>query len=303
MVKYVINRVILAIVTILVIISVTFFAMNAVPGGPFDAEKAPSPEVKQQLMQRYNLDKPLYEQYVIYLGNLCCGDFGVSIKTGRNITDTILNGFSVSAVLGGLAIVFALFFGIILGCLAAIYKNKLIDRIVMLISTFFVSVPNFVVASILILVFCLTLEWVPAWSPDEKQYLLPVIALGVYPMSSIIRFTRTSMLEVLNQNFIRTARAKGVSELKVIFKHALRNALIPVMTYVGPMAAYVITGSVVVESVFTIGGLGSEFVQSITNRDYPMIMGTTIFLAVLIVLVTLLSDILYKVIDPRIKFN
>lgn len=302
MLKYCIKRFLLAIITMFVIIAITFFSMNAIPGGPFDAEKAPSEEVKMVLMQRYNLDKPLGEQFISYLKNILHGDFGVSIKTGREISTTIMESFKVSLKIGYRAIIVALVFGLLFGCIAAKYQNKWPDRIIVLLSSLLVSVPSFVIASLLMLVFCLKLKWVSVWNTDSVSYILPVISLSLFPMSNIIRYTKTSMLDAMNQNHVRTARAKGVAEWIVLFKHCFRNAAIPVVTYIGPMIAGVLTGSVVVESVFTIGGLGSQFVSAITNRDYSLILGTTVFMSIIIVVVSFVSDILYKLIDPRIKF-
>lgn len=301
--KYVTKRVLLAIVTVFIVCGITFFAMNAIPGGPFDGEKALSPEVKEALEKRFNLDKPVGEQFVLYMKNLAHGDFGVSAKTGRDIKTTIFESFKVSAKLGGMAILTALVLGLIFGSLAALTRNHLPDRLIIFFSTLFTSLPSFVFGSLLLLVFCVTLKWVPVWSPDNQNYLLPVIALAAYPMAYITRLTKSSMLDVLGQDYVRTARAKGVSQLKTIFKHTLRNSLIPVITYVGPMTASILTGSLVVEKIFTIGGLGAKFVEAITNRDYPLIMGTTIFLAVLMVTMNLITDIVYKMIDPRIKLD
>ena len=292
--KYVTKRVLLAIVTVFIVCGITFFAMNAIPGGPFDGEKALSPEVKEALEKRFNLDKPVGEQFVLYMKNLAHGDFGVSAKTGRDIKTTIFESFKVSAKLGGMAILTALVLGLIFGSLAALTRNHLPDRLIIFFSTLFTSLPSFVFGSLLLLVFCVTLKWVPVWSPDNQNYLLPVIALAAYPMAYITRLTKSSMLDVLGQDYVRTARAKGVSQLKTIFKHTLRNSLIPVITYVGPMTASILTGSLVVEKIFTIGGLGAKFVEAITNRDYPLIMGTTIFLAVLMVTMNLITDIVYK---------
>lgn len=301
--KYVTKRVLLAIVTVFIVCGITFFAMNAIPGGPFDGEKALSPEVKEALEKRFNLDKPVGEQFVLYMKNLAHGDFGVSAKTGRDIKTTIFESFKVSAKLGGMAILTTLVLGLIFGSLAALTRNHLPDRLIIFFSTLFTSLPSFVFGSLLLLVFCVTLKWVPVWSPDNQNYLLPVIALAAYPMAYITRLTKSSMLDVLGQDYVRTARAKGVSQLKTIFKHTLRNSLIPVITYVGPMTASILTGSLVVEKIFTIGGLGAKFVEAITNRDYPLIMGTTIFLAVLMVTMNLITDIVYKMIDPRIKLD
>lgn len=301
--KYLIKRVLLAIVAIVAVSAITFFAMNAIPGGPFNKEKAGSPAVQAELEKRYNLDKPVPEQYVIYMNNLLHGDWGVSLKTGRDIWSDITSKFQVSAKLGGMAAILAIIVGIILGSVAALTRNKLPDRLIIFFTTLGTAMPSFVLATLLMLVFCLKLGWVPVWSSKNPNYVLPIIALSVYPMAYITRLTKTSMLDAFNQDYIRTAKAKGVATWRVIFKHALRNALIPVITYIGPMVAYILTGSMVVESIFTIGGLGSSFVTSITNRDYTTIMATTIFLAILMVIANLLTDIAYKLVDPRITLD
>lgn len=303
MLKYVVKRVFLAIITLLIICAITFFAMNAIPGGPFDGEKAISEEVRAALERRYNLDKPVPEQFVLYMKNLLQGDFGISLKTGREIKTVIGESFVVSAKLGGMAVVVAVILGVIFGSIAALTRNHLPDRLIIFFSTLLTSLPSFVLGTLLLLVFCVKLGWIPVWSVDNRNYVLPVISLAAYPMAYITRLTKTSMLDVMGQDYVRTARAKGVSTLKVIFKHTLRNALIPVITYVGPMTASILTGSLVVEQIFTIGGLGAKFVDGITNRDYTLIMGTTIFLAVLMVIVNLITDIVYKLIDPRIKLD
>ncbi len=293
----------LALATVFIICAITFFAMHAIPGGPFNKEKALDPATIAALNERFHLDKPLLTQFFLYLKNIAAGDFGVSLKTGRDIGAIIKESFAISAKLGGIAAAAAIVAGIILGCIAALTRNRLPDRLIVFISTLFTAVPSFVLATLLLLVFSITLAWVPVWSAAERHYLLPVIALAMYPMAYITRLTKTSMLDALGQDYVRTARAKGVRRLLVIFKHTLRNALIPVITYVGPMVAYILTGSLVVENVFTIGGLGSKFITSISNRDYPMIMATTIFLAVLMVLANLISDLIYKAVDPRITFD
>lgn len=282
--KYVVKRILLAIVTILIVCGITFFAMNAIPGGPFDGEKAVSAEVKAALERRYNLDKPVPEQFVIYMKNLLHGDFGISTKTGRDIKTLIFESFHVSAKLGGMAILVALAFGLVFGSLAALTRNKLPDRLIIFFSTLFTSLPSFVFATLLLLVFCVQLKLIPVWDANHQNYVLPVIALAAYPMAYITRLTKTSMLDVMGQDYVRTARAKGVARWKV-------------------MTASILTGSLVVEKIFTIGGLGAKFVDGITNRDYPMIMGTTIFLAVLMVTMNLLTDIVYKLVDPRIKLD
>lgn len=303
MARYVVKRMILAVVTIFIVCAITFFAMNAIPGGPFNAEKAPSPEVQKVLEKRYNLDKPVGTQFVLYMKNVFRGDFGVSLKTGRDIADILWTSFKISAKLGGMAAVVAIICGIVLGSIAALMRNKWPDRLIIFFSTLATATPSFVLATLLLLVFCIKLGWIPVWSAESNNYVLPVISLSVYPMAYITRLTKTSMLDALGQDYVRTAKAKGVSPKKVIFKHALRNALIPVLTYVGPMIAFIITGSLVVENIFTIGGLGSKFISGITNRDYPIIMATTMFLAVLMIVFNLLTDIIYKVVDPRITFE
>lgn len=303
MYRYIIKRVLLAIITVFIIAAITFFTMNAIPGGPFASEKAPSPEVKRVLEERYNLDKPVTEQFVIYISNFLRGDLGVSLKNARSISTIIGESFPISAKLGGLAALVATIVGVVLGSLAALKRNTIVDRVIVFFTTLFTAVPSFVLATVLLYIFCLALKWVPVWSVDNTNYTLPVIALSLYPMAYITRLTKTSMLDALGQDYIRTANAKGVAAWKVIFKHALRNAIIPVITYVGPMLAYIITGSLVVENIFTIGGLGSKFISSINNRDYTMIMGTTMFLAILMVTMNLITDIIYSIVDPRIKLD
>ena len=301
--KYIVKRVLLAILSVFIVSAITFFVMNLIPGGPFNKEKATSAEAQKVLEERYNLDKPVPEQYVIYMSNLLKGDWGVSLHSGRDIWNEISSRFQVSAKLGGMAAGLAIIIGIVLGSMAALTRNKLPDRLIVFFTTLGTAMPSFVLATLLLLVFCLKLGWIPVWSSSKPNYILPIIALSVYPMAYITRLTKTSMLDALNQDYVRTAKAKGVAQWKVIFKHALRNALIPVITYVGPMVAYILTGSMVVENIFTIGGLGSSFVTSITNRDYTMIMATTIFLAILMVVANLLTDIAYKLVDPRITFE
>ena len=303
MFRYIIKRVFLAIVTIFIIAAITFFTMNAIPGGPFASEKAPSAEVQRVLEERYNLDKPVAEQFVIYMGNFLRGDLGVSLKNARGISTIIGESFPISAKLGGLAALVAAIVGVVLGSIAALKRNTIIDRVIVFFTTLFTAVPSFVLATVLLYIFCLALKWVPVWSVENTNYTLPVIALSLYPMAYITRLTKTSMLDALGQDYVRTANAKGVAGWKVIFKHALRNAIIPVITYVGPMLAYIITGSLVVENIFTIGGLGSKFISSINNRDYTMSMGTTMFLAILMVTMNLITDIIYSIVDPRIKLD
>lgn len=303
MLRYIIKRILLAIATIFIICFITFFLMHAVPGGPFNREKALSQATIDALNARYGLDQPLWTQFVNYLKNLLKGDFGVSLKNGREISAIFAESFPISAKLGLMAITIALIFGTILGSIAAIMRNKWPDRIIVFCSTLFTAVPSFVLATLLLLIFSIELGWVPVWSATETHYLLPVIALSAYPMAYTTRLAKTSMLDALSQDYIRTARSKGVARRRIIFKHALRNSLIPIITYAGPQIAYIITGSMVVETVFTIGGIGTKFVSAINNRDYTLIMATTIFLATLMVVANVICDLLYKLVDPRIKYE
>ena len=303
MAKYIVKRILLAIMTVFIICLITFFLMHAVPGGPFNKEKALSQATIDALNARYNLDKPVWQQFLLYMRNLFKGDFGVSLKNGREITAIIGDAFPISAKLGVSAMIVALLFGTVFGSMAALMRNKLPDRLIVFFSTLFTAVPSFILATLLLLLFCIKLKWVPVWDANSNNYVLPVIALSAYPMAYITRLSKTSMLDALSQDYIRTARAKGVSKFKMIFKHALRNSLIPVITYAGPQIAYIITGSMVIETIFTVGGLGSKFVTAITNRDYTMIMATTIFLATLMVVANLICDLLYKLVDPRIKYD
>lgn len=303
MARYVIKRILLAIVTVFLICLITFFLMNAIPGGPFNKEKAVSEATMQALNERYNLDKPVIVQFGLYMKGLLHGDFGVSLKNGREIKTIIAESFPISCRLGLTAVFIALVAGTVFGSIAALMRNKLPDRIIIFLSTFFTAVPSFVLATFLLLIFCIKLGWFPVWSATETNYVLPVIALCAYPMAYTTRLAKTSMLDALSQDYIRTAKAKGVKKWVIIFKHALRNSLLPVITYAGPEIAYIITGSMVVETVFTVGGIGTKFVSAITNRDYTMIMATTIFLATLMVVANVICDLLYKVVDPRIKYE
>lgn len=302
---YILKRILLAILTVWVVITVTFFVVHLIPGGPFASEKAVTPEVEAALKAKYGLDKPLGQQYFTYLKDIVTKfDFGPSIKTrGRDVIDIIIDGMKTSAKLGLIAAGGALIVGVILGAVAALRRNKLIDRIIMVITTAFISMPSFIMGTLLLLLFAVTLNLLPANGTTTAGLILPIITLALYPTAHITRLTRSSMLDVLGQDYIRTAKAKGVSGLKIIFGHALKNALIPVITYFGPMLAYIVTGSLVVEKIFAVPGVGRTFVSSITDRDYPMVMGTTIILASLIVVMNLIGDILYKVVDPRITLE
>ncbi len=302
---YIAKRLLLALLTVWVVITVTFFVMHAVPGGPFLAEKAISEQAQAALEAKYGLDKPLFEQYITYLKDIVTEfDFGPSVKQrGRDVIDIITDGLKTSAKLGVIAAFAALVVGVVLGAVAALRRNKFIDRVIMVVVTAFISMPSFIMGSILLLVFAGTLHWFPANGETAQGLILPIITLALYPTAHITRLTRSSMLDVLGQDYIRTAKAKGVSGVKIIFGHALKNSLIPVITYFGPMLAYIVTGSLVVEKIFAVPGVGRSFVNSITSRDYPLIMGTTIILAALIVIMNLVGDILYKVVDPRITLE
>lgn len=279
--------------------------MRAIPGGPFLGEKAVSEAVIEALEAKYGLDKPLFEQYTTYVkGIILDFDFGPSLKQrGMMVIDIILNGLKTSVRLGVIAAAIALVFGLFLGSTASLRRNTIVDRVIMVLTTAFVSMPSFIMGSLLLVIFAVKLGIVPANGSTPAGMILPVITLSLYPMAYITRLTRSSMLDVLGQDYIRTAQAKGVSRPGIIGGHALKNAVIPVITYFGPMLAYIVTGSLVVERIFAVPGIGRSFVNSITGRDYPLIMGTTIVLASLIVLMNLLGDIMYKLVDPRISFE
>ena len=302
---YIIKRLALAILTVWIVITITFFVTRAVPGGPFLGEKALSETAMAALEAKYGLDKPVPQQYFTYLSDIVTKlDFGPSLKDrGRDVIDIISDGMKVSVKLGVIAAAMATVTGVVLGAIAALRRNKIIDKIIMVITTAFVSMPSFIMGTLLLLIFALKLGLFPANGAMEGGLVLPVITLALYPTAYITRLTRSSMLDVLGQDYIRTAKAKGVSGVKIIFGHALKNSLIPVITYLGPMLAYIVTGSLVVEQIFAVNGIGRAFVSSITNRDYPLIMGTTIVLASLIVIMNLISDIMYKVVDPRITLE
>ncbi len=304
MLKYGIKRIFAAILAVIILITATFFLMHMVPGSPFLSERM-TDKVKANLEKKYGLDKPLGTQYLIYVENLLQGDMGTSLqKKGRTVTGIIEEKFPYSAKLGVFAIVLAVVVGIPLGALAAIKHEKLIDRLVMLFTTVFISVPGFVFGTLLLVLFCAVLKIAPAtWSDNPANYVLPVISLSFYPICYITKLTRSSMLETLGQDYIKTAHAKGLSAFVVHFKHALKNSAIPVISYVGPLTAFLITGTFAVERLFSVPGLGRFFVDSVSNRDYPVIMGTTIFLGCIMVLMNLIVDLVYGLVDPRIKLR
>ena len=305
MAKYIVKRILLAIVTIWAVATLTFFLMNMVPGGPFLSEKAISPQATAALEAKYGLDKPLGQRYLTYMADALHGDFGDSLKQrGRTVMDIIMMKFPVSAKVGGASVLVSLLLGIPLGCLAALKRGKTLDSIISVVATCGIAVPSFVICTVLMYFFGVKLKVLPTMGLTSlKHYVMPVMALSFYPTAYIMRLMRSSMLDVLGQDYMRTAKAKGVNGFKTLFKHALRNAILPVITYVGPMLAYTVTGSFVVEKIFTIPGLGGEFIGAIQGRDYTLIMGTTIFLATLIIIMNVVVDICYKIVDPRIKLK
>ena len=299
--KFLLKRLGMAILTILLVTAITFFVMHAIPASPFSSEKAKSDAVVAALEAKYGFDKPVGIQFLNYLWNILHFDFGLSTGwVGNTVAELIMGGFSYSARIGLCAAVLAIVLGIVLGSVAALNRGRVVDKIVQVITTALVSLPSFVMATLLLLLFTLKLQWLPSLGTQPGGLILPVISLSLYPMAYITRLQRSSMLDVLGQDYIRTARAKGVARGKLIFKHALKNALTPVITYVGPMMANILTGSMVVENIFSVPGLGRLFTNSMLRTDYMMIMGVTIFLATLIILLNFVGDILYKVVDPRI---
>lgn len=305
MLAYIIKRVFNAVLVLWVVITITFGLMHAIPGGPFTVEKSLPPVVLKSVEERYKLNDPLYKQYGDYLANLVQGDLGPSFKyPGRSVNDIIKDGFPVSFQLGMEAVLIAVIIGIPAGILAAVKQGKWQDHVVNFCTTLGVAVPSFVVAALLIYVLSTKLHLLPSAMWEGWQYqIMPALALSGMPMSFIARLTRSSMLDVLGQDYIKTARAKGLSRLTVLFKHALPNSLIPVITYIGPMAAGILTGSFVIESIFAIPGLGQYFVTSIYNRDYTVILGVTIFYSVIVIVLNMLVDLIYPLLDPRIKIG
>ncbi len=293
------------VITLWFVITITFFLMHSIPGGPFSREKELPEKVLEALNQKYHLNDPLWKQYVDYLKGVTVLDFGPSFaRPGIFVWDKIKEGFPVSAKVGGVASLLVILFGVPAGIISALYQNKVPDYIVTILATLGVAVPSFVVATLYIYVFAEKLGWAPAYGLEEaKSYVGPCLALAGFSLSFVARLSRSSLLEVMQQDYIRTARAKGLSEFRVIFKHALKNSLIPVITYMGPTIAAILTGSFVIEKIFAIPGMGKLFVESVGNRDYTMIMGTTIFYAAFAIFMIFIVDIAYGIIDPRIKLG
>ncbi len=304
MLKYIGKRLLASILTIWVVITLTFFLMRLMPGGPFDSEKL-TPEIKANMEAKYGMEKPLSEQYAMYMKNLLKGDLGESmVFKGRRVSETISYSFPASAKIGLVSVASSVLVGVGLGIVAALKKGKWADSLIMLLVTLGITIPSFVIGAVLIYFLTVEFRLLPATGFSSwKHYIMPVIALSLGSMAFITRLTRNKLLDVLKSDYIRTAKAKGLSKRKVILKHALRNSLIPIVTYVGPLIASILTGSFVVEKIFAIPGLGNEFVQSVTNRDYSMLLGVTVFYCTLLIMFNFIVDIMYVVIDPRIKLE
>ena len=307
MLRYSVRRLLGAIPTLLILVALAFFMIRVAPGGPFDSEKVLLPEIEANLRAAYHLDEPLYQQFGRYIGGLLQGDFGPSFQyRDYNVTELIMAGFPVSLRLGGLAMILALLVGVTAGSIAALRQNTRTDYTVMSVSMTGISIPNFVMAPMLILFFAVYLGWLPAGGLGEgspRNLLLPVIALALPQIAYISRLTRGSMIEVLRSNFIRTAKAQGLPAWKILIRHALKPALLPVVSYLGPATAAIITGSVVIEQIFSLPGLGRFFVQGALNRDYTLVMGVVVFYGVLIILFNLLVDLAYAWLDPKVKYS
>lgn len=307
MLRYSLRRLLGAIPTLLVLIALAFFMMRAAPGGPFDQERSLPADIEANLRAAYHLDEPLYMQFGRYLGGVIRGDFGPSFQyRDFTVTELIATGFPVSMRLGGSAILLALIIGVTAGSIAALRQNRLTDHAVMTVSMTGISIPNFVMAPILILVFAIYFRWLPAggWGGGQlRNMVLPVIALALPQIAYISRLTRGSMIEVLRSNFIRTAKAQGLSTQTIVLKHALKPALLPVVSYLGPATAAVITGSVVIEQIFGVPGIGRFFVQGALNRDYTLVMGVVVFYGMLIIAFNFLVDLAYAWLDPKVKYS
>jgi len=303
--RYFLRRIVASLITILLIATITFFLMHSIPGGPFTREKPVPDEILRVLNEKYHLDDPLFSQYIDYMKGLVTFKLGPSFsKIGVDVEELIAGGFPASGTIGLLASILIIVIGIPFGIISALKQNKPIDYGVMFMATLGITVPSFVLATGIIYFFAGKLGWLPTFGiASPIGYIGPVVALSGYSLAFVTRLTRSSMLEVLRQDYIRTARANGIREYTVIAKHAVKNALIPVVTYLGPMIAAILTGSFVIEKIFAIPGMGRYFVESITNRDYTTIMGMTVFYAAFYIIMVLLVDIAYAFIDPRIKFQ
>lgn len=303
--SYIVRRVLWIIPVLLVVSIITFLLMHLAPGGPWDREKKMPESTVQALNRAYNLDKPLWEQYILYMSKAVRGDLGPSFRfVGRNVSEIIGEGLPVTAQLGLMALALALCLGIPLGIIAAIRHNGPADFFSMFFSIIGVSVPSFILGILLMVFFAGGLHWLPTggWK-GWQNWILPTVALAAYPAAQIARYTRASMLEVIRQDYVRTARAKGLAEQTVVLGHMLKNALIPVVTVLGPITAFLVTGSFIIEHLFSIPGIGRLYVQGIFQRDYSMIMGTTLFYAVVVASMNIVVDIVYGFVDPRIRYR
>ena len=307
MLSYALRRLIGAIPTLFIIVTVAFFLIRVAPGGPFHLERPLDPQVMENLLRVYHLDKPLWQQFLLYLGNLLRGDLGPSfVYRDFSVGDLLASGLPVSMQLGGAALLLAFILGTTLGTLAALRQNRPGDYGVMAAAMIGITIPNFVMAPVLTLIFALYLDWLPAGGWGEgalANKLLPVFTLALPQIAVIARLTRGSMIEALRSNHVRTARANGLPGYVVVVVHALRGALLPVVSYLGPAAAALITGSVVIETIFGIPGVGRYFVQGALNRDYTLVMGTVVMIATFVVVFNLLVDLLYALLDPRVRYD
>jgi oligopeptide transport system permease protein len=305
--NYTIRRLFGAVPTLFLIIAISFFMVRSAPGGPFDRERVVPAEIKANLERVYHLDEPLWQQFLRYMGSILQGDFGPSFKyKDFSVTELIWQGFPVSAQLGGAAVLLSAIVGVAFGALAALNQNGRLDGILMAGAMTGIAIPNFVMAPLLTLVLGVYLSWLPVggWGDGGlRQATLPVLALALPQVAYVARLTRGSMIEVLGANYIRTARAKGLPERLTITRHALKGAMLPVVSYLGPATAAVTTGSVVIEQIFGIPGIGRYFVQGALNRDYTLVMGTVIFYGVLIILANLLVDLAYGLLDPKVRYD
>jgi oligopeptide transport system permease protein len=299
------RRLIVALPTLFIIVTLSFFMMRAAPGGPFDQERQLPPDILRNVERAYHLDKPLLQQYLLYLGGVVRGDLGPSFRTEDfTVNELLAEGAPASLKLGSLALLLATVLGLAAGITAALNQNSLVDYGVMTLAMIGIVIPNFVMAPLLTLVFGVWLGWLPVagWGDGSLYFLaLPILALGLPQVARIARLTRGSMIEVMNANYVRTARAKGLRERIVVARHALRGALLPVISYLGPAAAALMTGSVVIETIFSLPGIGRYFVQAALNRDYTVVMGVVIVFAVLIILLNLIVDLIYGLLDPKVK--
>jgi oligopeptide transport system permease protein len=305
MTAYVLQRLALMVVTLFAIITLTFFLMHAVPGGPFVSDKMMAPEIQAAINAKYHLDDPIWVQYLDYLMGIARFDLGPSFKyAGMSVNEIIAEGLPTTLKVGVLALICVVSLGVPLGIVAALNRNRWPDTLVMIVATIGVAVPSYVIATVALYVFALRLGWVPTFGLDDwRGYFLPVFALSGFWISFIARLARSSLLETLQMDYMITAKAKGLSPGQVLFKHGLRNSLIPVVTVLGPVVANLITGSFVIEQIFALPGIGRHFVLSITNRDYTAIMGITIFYAAVLMVMIFIVDMLYLVLDPRIKYR